>query len=641
MRAFRLVVVTFFWFTGAAVAQVPPRDWQEDFSWRGAERPKIGKIYLTGNQKFPTGLLREKLFSREASWLVSFGLARATRLQKDSRERDLVNLLYSYQSNGFLEARITERFGWDSTARRVDIWVEIGEGVQTKIGPVTVAGDTAGFSEKIFKLTTAMKSGEPFNPFVLEQTRSGVKTLLADNGYPYARVSVDTLRDSTLPNLGIQFRIARGQEVHFGRVTVEGLQYTRPHVATRELVFHPGDRFSREKIVSSQQRIYSTGLFTFVNLVPQSSGAGGDSASRAQPAQPDFILKLVERKPAFFGFKAGAGQYQQQEQQQDLAVDLGTQWGNRNLWGTARKYNIELKTSFLVINRFRILNNRIAGAYQEPWFLGTRTAANFTLSFEPGVQSAVLPYRIETITGGLSLVRELSLTTRLLLTGLFQHVAIFGITPENILAFKRDQGITIRRRVILSFERDTRDNIFIPLSGAQTYLSGELTGGPFGGDAEFFKLVANWARYRSLSGSNVFAVRVKAGYLEGLRAGSFIPASDRFFLGGGSSLRGYTENSLGPLSASGDPLGGRTLLLANGELRRPLFWKFWGSMFADVGNIWERPVDFSLGDLRITTGAGLQFLTVVGPIRIDYGRRVVRGAAQPGGRVHFSILYAF
>lgn len=632
------IFVTFCFKALTVWGQNSTLNWQAEPTWRGTERPLIRNITLTGNKEAPTKKLRSILFSREQSWLSTIGLTKKNRLQKDSRVRDLASLYAYYRTHGYLDVEIDERFAWDSTRNRVDILLEIKEGRSTTIASVGLTGDTLNLSRKLGKIINEIVPGQPFNPYLLQRVYNSIKALYADNGFPFAKVGLDTIRTPDSSALFVNFRIDRNGLVYFGTVTYEGLKFTQTDVVKRELSFAPGDLYSQAKIISSQQRIYSTGLFSYVNLASRTATdkQTGDASEHA-----DFLLRVVERKPAFVGLKTGAGQFQQQEQQQDLVIDLGAQWGYRNLWGTGRKINLQIKTSFLVVTRFRMLNNKVIAEYVEPWLLGSRTQANFGLAFEPGIKSAVFPYRIQTITGSLGLVREISVYTRLFLTGLFQHVNIYGISPENLTQFKKDQGISIRRRLIFSLDKDTRDNIFLPRAGSQTTAAAELTGGPLGGDADFVKFTFSWARYRQLSGSNVFAVRFKYGLLEGLKVASYVPSTDRFFLGGAASLRGYPENNVGPKTPDGQALGGRTILLFNGELRRPLFWKFWGSLFADVGNIWNEPAQLAISELRITTGVGIQYLTPIGPIRLDYAQRVIRATDRAGGRLHLSILYAF
>jgi outer membrane protein assembly factor BamA len=105
-----------------------------------------------------------------------------------------------------------------------------------------------------------------------------------------------------------------------------------------------------------------------------------------------------------------------------------------------------------------------------------------------------------------------------------------------------------------------------------------------------------------------------------------VPLEDRFRLGGVNTIRGYNENTL---QSTGS--GGLSMLLANVELRMPLAGPFGVELFADAGNVWERPSFVQLRDftlrlsddyyeidaLRYVAGAGLRLNLPFGPLRLD------------------------
>ena len=79
----------------------------------------------------------------------------------------------------------------------------------------------------------------------------------------------------------------------------------------------------------------------------------------------------------------------------------------------------------------------------------------------------------------------------------------------------------------------------------------------------------------------------------------------------------------------------------NVELRSTLFWRLGWQAFLDAGNLWYEAEHANLQDVRVTGGVGVVFFTPVGPLRLDYARRIIRAGDEPGGRFHLSILYAF
>ncbi len=300
--------------------------------------------------------------------------------------------------------------------------------------------------------------------------------------------------------------------------------------------------------------------------------------------------------------------------------------------------------SFQVVPEIERLSNRFSLRYVEPWFLGIRTLLDLDFYYEPGVKSAVQKYRIESYGGNINFSREFTRNTKVWLTHSYQQVNIYSIPPEEVETYKEEQGINVRRKIILWGDKDTRSSIFIPLDGSFTQIYTEYVGGFMGGDNNFFKLWFSWSRYNHLSKKkklDVLATRIKFGYADGLTREDRVPTFDRFYMGGASTMRGYKENSMGPENERGDLAGGNVMILGNIEYRRALFWKFGYSVFVDVGNLWQEVKHVNTRDLKFTSGIGIQFFTPVGPLRLDYGRQIPIKKSPETGRFHLSILYAF
>jgi outer membrane protein insertion porin family len=221
----------------------------------------------------------------------------------------------------------------------------------------------------------------------------------------------------------------------------------------------------------------------------------------------------------------------------------------------------------------------------------------------------------------------------------YEKVTITGIPDDMIARLKKDEGISVKRKLILRINRDTRNDLLLPISGTVYRLDAEYVGGLLGGDEDFVKLTTSWSRYQNFYGSNIYAWNYRVGWAVGTTSDQHVPITDRFAFGGGRSLRGYA--SLDVASVGGGLAGGRVLIQTNQEIRRPLFWKLWTSMFVDIGNIYEDFKYTRWDNLLLSGGVGVQYISPVGPIRLDYGHRLIHGDYPRGGRFHISILYAF
>jgi outer membrane protein insertion porin family len=218
-----------------------------------------------------------------------------------------------------------------------------------------------------------------------------------------------------------------------------------------------------------------------------------------------------------------------------------------------------------------------------------------------------------------------------------------------------------------SISHDTRDDQFDPTRGM--FLSGEGTvaARTLGGQVGFMKAYVEALVFRPLGGRRVvLATRAAVGLADGFErlvdavdaAGQPVPgdpvsvedlpASERFFAGGDSTIRGYPLDSVGApetISANGFPTGGNALLLMSGELRFPVWKSFGAVVFVDGGNVFRRVTEFDAAELRGSAGFGLRYRSQVGTIRVDLGfkmdRRESRGTREPPTALHFSLGQAF
>ena len=116
-----------------------------------------------------------------------------------------------------------------------------------------------------------------------------------------------------------------------------------------------------------------------------------------------------------------------------------------------------------------------------------------------------------------------------------------------------------------------------------------------------------------------------------------IPITQRYYLGGRTTVRGFRENSLGPKGTDGAVIGGDTMLSGKTQLQYLADDSLSTHLFFDFGNVFLRHEDFALDDLRTSIGVGFQYLSPIGPIGFDIGRPLDERSGEPSVRVHFSV----
>jgi outer membrane protein assembly factor BamA len=191
--------------------------------------------------------------------------------------------------------------------------------------------------------------------------------------------------------------------------------------------------------------------------------------------------------------------------------------------------------------------------------------------------------------------------------------------------------------------RDTRDN---PVDSTRGFLNSMTLQfaadflGP-GSGANFIKFFTQHIHYRPVTESTVLAMALRLGLSRGLDDDISLPISERFFAGGGNTIRSLPLDMAGPLDDAGNPLGGNAMLLGNIELRQSIWGWLGGVAFIDVGNVFSEVQTMSLDDLRYCSGLGLRLETPIGPIRFDVGFNLNRREGEGKYEIFLSLGQTF
>ena len=192
----------------------------------------------------------------------------------------------------------------------------------------------------------------------------------------------------------------------------------------------------------------------------------------------------------------------------------------------------------------------------------------------------------------------------------------------------------------VAFTRDTRDDILDATRG--NFLSQSLRYAPgfLGSNVKFIRYFGQYNTYQKLSDFLVYAASVRVGLGKGLSGD--LPTSERFFAGGGTTIRGFKKDELGPRDPSFDlPLGGDAVFILNQELRFPIFKKFGGVVFLDLGNVYPKISDIDFLDIRKSAGVGFRLHTPYVLVRFDWGFKLDRRPGETLSQIFFSIGQAF
>jgi outer membrane protein assembly factor BamA len=205
-----------------------------------------------------------------------------------------------------------------------------------------------------------------------------------------------------------------------------------------------------------------------------------------------------------------------------------------------------------------------------------------------------------------------------------------GISRQLARVIQFEPALVDRRTPYLYFEPkvifEHRDNKAEPCKGIYTSLGCKVMIPPGVRDGWFIKAEAEQALFYPLYRSIIGALRWRLGHIFNAKFSTILP-TERFYLGGASSLRGYETNMVPPLNdltCDGRcvwvPVGGKSMANVNAEIRFPIYRWIRGVLFTDMGVLTQDTfADIAANRWLGASGLGLRVATPIGPVRFDIG----------------------
>jgi outer membrane protein insertion porin family len=577
------------------------------------EKVKIEKIRFSGNKAIPDKKLHEQMETRQRTW-YSF-LDDSGVYQKDILKLDLFRIEGFYHDNGYLRVKVLEpRIDINKKAREVHITIPVEEGPQFRVKSMKLDSDNTVTADEIQK-GIQTKVGAIYNVSQLRQDILTIGDLYSKKGYAYADANpVSKLNDEDR-TVDLSIEVDKGKKVYVGSIEVLGNLKTRDNVIRREFRLKEGELFDSFKLKRSKQRLNNLNFFEDVKI----------DTHRGQDPELIDILTTVTEKPSG-SFTVGAG-FSSVEN-----LIFSTSITQNNLLGNGQKLNLSAQLSS-IRSDFNL-------SFTEPRLLDSEILLGVDVFNN---DQDLLTFDSRSTGGSVRLGKNVSEFESLNIKYRFDNVEVTNVSAANTTAtFKNETRVT--SRVAPTFVHDSRDNYLNPTEGWRHVLGFEFAG--LGG-AKFTKSVYEVTYYHPLVGKLVGAAHARVNYAEGY-GGEELPRFERYFMGGPTSLRGYTIRNLGPKDSLGNPVGGSQSLLLNLEVQYPFTKSFRGFLFYDRGNIYGSGTknsttskNFDLGEMRSSVGAGIRFISPFGPLSFAYGIKLDRQTGEEAAEFHFSAGSAF
>jgi len=601
---------------------------------------QVAHIDFEGNAAFDDGDLRGEMDEiSEKTWWKIFSSARFDRKKYEEDKKLIVKF---YRKNGYRDAGIISDSVWYSSDKtEMSILMHVDEGPQYKVRDITWEGNTV-YPSDVLTERLNIGLGEIYNAEKFEQNLRGndsqtdVASLYLDNGYLTFNLEPQESRVAE-DSIDILIKVYERNRVRIGYVQIKGNTKTQEKVIRRELLTRPGDFFNRGAIIRSVRQLSVLNYFNPEKIKPDyqllDDGQTVNLTYEVEEKSSDNINASVGYSGAF-GF-TGA---------------LGFTINNFSIseplsGGAGQILNFEWQFGEGASYRTFTLG------FTEPWMLDTPTL--FGVSVFDTRQRFNFDLRQQ--GGSLRVGRrfkwpDIYFRGDWILNG--QHNDV--INGNGIYTEGKSSQVSLTQIIT----RNSIDNPVFPSSGSNVSLSIEVSGGPFlPGTIDFHKWNFLSESYIPMFGTNRIALYLSSqyGFLSAFNETSPIPPIELFFMGGTglgyiatTPLRGYEDQSVGPMNSVGRTVGGRAMTKHTAELRFALALNpipIYVLGFAEGGNVFESWGKADLFNLRRSAGFGARLqINPIGLIGFDYGYGfddVTNGTGGPpdgkpdGWRFHF------
>lgn len=569
-----------------------------------------------------------------------------------------------YLSRGFTHVKVSSNVAVlppespGAPDRRDELTITIVEGQRTTTRTIAFRGNMATSEGQLRQILT-IAPGQPYTQFGVANDRDRIELDYRNRGYENATVEPAVTFADNDTQADVVFTVMEGPQVIVDHVIIVGNERTSSSVIRRELLLKPNEPLGYSAMIESQQRLSALGLFSRVRI---------DELAHGGEPRRDVLVQVEEAPPTTIswggGVEAGsrlvtdaAGQAQESVEWVPRAF---VEIGRRNMWGKNRSVDLftraALRSEDLVAqsgttgltpegskNGFN--EYRVYFTYREPRLFNTRGDLLITGILDQEIRSS---FNFRTRAARAEIGGRLSRTYSLAVRYSLERTQLFDVhfTEEEQPLIDRIFPQVRLSRFSSSLIRDTRDDPVDPAHGHLVLLDGAMAGRAYGSEVSFVKAYVQGFSYNQLPTPRrtVLALGARLGIAHGLPAPGIaedatpvqrfsLPASERFFAGGDTTVRGFTLDRLGDartITTAGFPLGGNGVVILNSELRTALFGQLQGHVFADGGNVYPLATDIDLKDIRGAVGFGFLYKTPVGPVRLDFGFKLTRRELTPG-----------
>lgn len=585
-------------------------------------------------------LLETRYFFGSAGWLSFMpwnwmGLPPNLGLfDKDFLTRDKLRLRELYWQKGYLDFKVADVVVTEhpDDPEMVDVKFVVEEGDPYFINSIRILGSKEFSEEELMPLISAREE-EVYSSAREDRDLRLIESKYSPLGFADFQARAVRYPDYSTHSVDVEYHIQEGTQYTIGEVYISGNRWTKDYVIRRELPFERDDLLDKELLEIGKSRLMGMGYF-------QSAGGDGDgveilSMDSPEPGKKDVYINVEEKQ--FLGGNLGFGW----SDSDGLAGSIQLWHSNMDIldpqnWFTGGGQRLRIG-ALVGIEHFDVQTD-----FTEPYLFGIPLRLDLS-----GYWREVLyeDWNEQRLGFTVSLTKRIFDEFTSVTAGYtFEQVRVVDMKKKMGPIFQDAKGSDLVGRVFLGINRDTRNSATNPTSGYDVGAFTYLTTRGLGATNDYYKFELRAINYYPfLHDWFVLTTGAKVGTM-GTFNGDRVPLYDRYFLGGGDSVRGFPYRSIGPVDANDDNYGGEFMYLFTAELSHPIYKFLRGAVFCDVGDATSAHFG-PISRPNVGVGYGLRIMVpgIDMPIRLDLAYPIVNNQEGLSSRLrfHFNMGFSF
>ena len=587
------------------------------------KRATINSMTISGATKFREKELLDLFTIGEADMMLINYFTNKNHYTDLAFNQGIESINNHYLNSGYLDFRILDVISTlDDNKEKLDIDIQISEGIQYKLGKVSFEGELGNQTTENLNELLSIKKGDIFNRQSVVNDIQKINDLYSDQGYAF--VDVNPITQDFLDTVNIKINISLNKTVYVNRITISGNTRTMDEVIRREIGISEGGLYSRSTLRNSILKLRRLGYFSDVQM--NTLNVDG------MPDKIDLSFIVEETKTGTISFSVSHSN--------NYGISLGAGIQEKNIFGSGNTLNAEFKLS----ESF----NKISFYFQNPNYNDQNHSISFGAFVSEINDDDIMQDSYKINLKGLNFGYGIPLTENTRLNTNIEFVkndiscgsgfSAEGYEPTQCATSSADEV-----KLNINWNETTLNDYMYPTEGKSNALGIGLAT-PLG-DYRYFNINANHISYKPFSNDLTLKLTASLNLAKGY-SGNELPFFKRYFGGGSGSVRGFGNKTLGPLYPNNNAKGGELSILGSANIISPAFFvddsdNMRMSAFIDTGNIYEKTSNIDLADLRMSAGVGFAYLSPIGAIGMYLSTPILKKSGDVIENFGFSLGTGF